>query len=188
MNTTTSTLAAALLKAATFAARKHRDQRRKDADASPYINHPLEVAEVLARIGGVDDTSVLQAALLHDTVEDTKTTPEELELEFGAAVRTLVEEVTDDKRLEKEERKRLQVAHAPHLSPRAKLIKLSDKICNVRDVMYAPPKAWDQSRRVEYLEWAREVVDGCRGTNPALEGHFDTLLGEAEGLRKPIES
>ena len=107
---------------------------------------------------------------------------------FGPAVRALVEEVTDDKSLEKDERKRLQVAHAPRLSPRAKLIKLADKICNVRDVMYAPPKTWDQNRRVEYLKWARQVVDGCRGTNPALEGHFDALLGEAEGLRKSIES
>jgi guanosine-3',5'-bis(diphosphate) 3'-pyrophosphohydrolase len=186
MKPNTSTLAAALLKASTFAARKHRDQRRKDADASPYINHPLEVAEVLARIGGVDDATVLQAALLHDTVEDTETMPEELEREFGAAVRKLVEEVTDDKNLEKDERKRRQVTHASRLSPRAKLIKLADKICNVRDVMYAPPKTWDQIRRVEYLKWARKVVDGCRGTNPALEGQFHALLREAEGMLKPL--
>jgi len=186
MTPNTSTLAAALLKASTFAARKHRNQRRKDADASPYINHPLEVADVLARIGGVDDATVLQAALLHDTVEDTETMPEELEREFGAAVRKLVEEVTDDKNLEKDERKRRQVTHASRLSPRAKLIKLADKICNVRDVMYAPPKTWDQIRRVEYLKWARKVVDGCRGTNPALEGQFHALLREAEGMLKPL--
>ena len=179
-------LATALLTALTFAARKHRDQRRKDAEASPYINHPIEVAELLARIARVDDVTVLQAALLHDTVEDTQTSPDELEREFGSAVRKLVEEVTDDKTLPKLERKRLQIAHAPHLSPRAKLLKLADKICNVRDVMYTPPKTWDQRRRVEYLDWAARVVAGCRGTNRTLERHFDTLLREAQSLMKPV--
>jgi guanosine-3',5'-bis(diphosphate) 3'-pyrophosphohydrolase len=179
MKRNTSTLAAVLLKASTFAARKHRDQRRKDAEASPYINHPIEVAEILARIGGVDDVKVLQAALLHDTVEDTQTSPDELEREFGAAVRKLVEEVTDDKTLPKPERKRLQIEHAPSLSAGAKLIKLADKICNVRDVMYTPPKGWDERRRLEYFDWAARVVAGCRGTNRALERHFDVLLRRA---------
>lgn len=173
---------AMLLAALAFAARKHRDQRRKGAEASPYINHPIEVAEILARIGGVDDVTVLQAALLHDTVEDTQTSPAELEREFGATVRKLVEEVTDDKTLAKQERKRLQIEHAPHLSPRAKLIKLADKICNVRDVTHSPPKDWDERRRVAYLDWASEVVAGCRGTNRALERHFDALLRQAQGL------
>jgi guanosine-3',5'-bis(diphosphate) 3'-pyrophosphohydrolase len=178
----TSGLAAALLAAATFAARKHRDQRRKDAEASPYINHPIEVAEILARIGGVDDVTVLQAALLHDTVEDTQTSPDELEREFGPAVRKLVEEVTDDKTLPKAERKRLQIEHAPHLSPRAKLIKLADKISNVGEVMHTPPKDWGRRQRVDYLNWAAEVVAGCRGTNRALERHFDALVREAQDL------
>ena len=160
MKRSTSKLAAALLKALTFAARKHRDQRRKDAEASPYINHPIEVAEIIARIGGVDDVTVLQAALLHDTVEDTQTSPDELEREFGATVRKLVEEVTDDKSLPKQERKRLQIQHAPHLSPRAKLIKLADKICNVRDVTHSPPKDWDERRRVAYFDWAAKVIAG----------------------------
>jgi len=182
MKRNTSRLAAALLKASTFAARKHRDQRRKDAEASPYINHPIEVAEILARIGGVDDITLLQAALLHDTLEDTETSPQELEREFGPAVRSLVEEVTDDKRLPKETRKRLQIEHAPQLSPRAKLLKLADKTCNVRDVTHTPPKDWDARRRAEYLDWAAKVVAGCRGTNRTLEQHFDTLLHEAQGL------
>ncbi|MBP1685043.1 MAG: rsh 1 [Deltaproteobacteria bacterium] len=185
MRRDTSSLAAALLTAATFAARKHRDQRRKDAEASPYINHPIEVAEILARIGGVDDVTVLQAALLHDTVEDTQTSPDELEREFGSTVRKLVEEVTDDKTLPKLERKRLQIEHAPHLSPRAKLIKLADKICNVRDVTHSPPKGWDEQRRIEYFDWAAKVVAGCRGTNRALERHFDALLRDADGLMNP---
>jgi guanosine-3',5'-bis(diphosphate) 3'-pyrophosphohydrolase len=188
MKRDTSRLAAALLKASTFAARKHRDQRRKDAEASPYINHPIEVAEILARIGGVDDVTVLQAALLHDTVEDTQTSPDELEREFGSAVRKLVEEVTDDKTLSKLERKRLQIEHAPHLSPRAKLIKLADKICNVRDVAHSPPKDWDDRRRLEYFDWAAKVVAGCRGTNRALERHFDAQLREAQSARRAASS
>ena len=177
-----SRLAVALLTALSFAARKHRDQRRKGVEAPPYINHPIEVADILARIGGVDDVTVLQAALLHDTVEDTQTSPDELDREFGSAVRTLVEEVTDDKTLPKSERKRLQIEHAPHLSPRAKLIKLADKICNVRDVMHTPPKDWDQRRRSDYLDWAERVVDGCRDTNRELERHFDALLREARAV------
>src|ERR1041384_6973072 len=125
---------ALLLKALHFAANKHRDQRRKDIDASPYINHPIEVAETLARVGGVTDLVTLQAAILHDTIEDTTTTPEELEAAFGAEVRRVVEECTDDTKLPKADRKRLQIEHAPHLSHRAKLVKLGDKIANVRSV------------------------------------------------------
>ena len=123
-----------ILAAVHFAADKHRDQRRKDAEASPYINHPIEVAELLERVGGITDIVTLQGALLHDTIEDTNTTPEELEKAFGKEVRSVVEEVTDDKRLPKEDRKRLQIEHAPHVSLRAKQIKLADKIANVRSV------------------------------------------------------
>src|SRR3954464_12991765 len=115
-----------LLAALHFAADKHRDQRRKDAGASPYINHPIEVAELLARVGGVRDLVVLQAAILHDTIEDTQTTPGELEAHFGARVRKVVEEVTDDTTLLKVDRKRLQIEHAPHLSREAQLVKLAD--------------------------------------------------------------
>lgn len=104
---------AAILAALHFAAEKHRDQRRKGQCASPYINHPIEVAELLVRVGQVGDVALLQAALLHDTVEDTQTTFQELEERFGTGVRTLVEEVTDDKSLPKEERKRRQVERAP---------------------------------------------------------------------------
>src|SRR3954465_11479885 len=120
-----------LLAALHFAADKHRDQRRKDAEASPYINHPIEVAELLTRVGGVRDLVALQAAILHDTIEDTHTTPEELEGRFGARGRKVVEEVTDEKTLPKVDRKRLQIEHAPHLSPEARLVKLADKIANV---------------------------------------------------------
>jgi len=164
---------APVLKALAFAAHKHRDQRRKDPQASPYINHPIALANVLRNEGGVADAAVLCAALLHDTIEDTETTPEELEREFGKRIRDIVLEVTDDKRLPKKERKRLQIEHAPHLSRAAKLVKLADKICNLRDVADSPPSGWDLARRQEYFDWAREVVGGLRGVHAALEKAFD---------------
>jgi guanosine-3',5'-bis(diphosphate) 3'-pyrophosphohydrolase len=164
---------ALLLKALAFAAHKHRDQRRKDADASPYINHPIALADVLVNEGGVADVEVICAALLHDTVEDTATTPEELASEFGARIARIVAEVTDDKHLAKAERKRLQIEHAPHLSVEAKLVKLADKICNLRDVAERPPAGWDLQRRRDYFEWAKRVIDGLRGTHPRLEAAFD---------------
>src|SRR5512135_2066956 len=160
---------ALLFKALAFAAHKHRDQRRKDAEASPYINHPIALAEVLAGEGAVADPEVLAAALLHDTIEDTATTAEELRAEFGERIAAMVEEVTDDKALPKAERKRLQIEHAPTLSRGAKLVKLADKICNLRDVADRPPAKWDLQRRQEYFEWAKQVIDGLRGIHPALE-------------------
>jgi len=169
----------AIFAALHFAADKHRDQRRKGECASPYINHPIEVAELLVRVGGVRDGSVLQAAVLHDTLEDTETTAGELSARFGPAVRRLVEEVTDDKSLPKEERKRLQIVHTPTLSAPARLIKLADKICNVRDISNKPPRDWSMERRVEYLAWAERVVAGCRGVNAGLEQKFDEALAES---------
>lgn len=163
-----------VLDAAAFAAEKHRRQRRKDADATPYINHPLALATILAREGGVSDAEVIAAALLHDTMEDTETTPAELEARFGPNVAGMVAEVTDDKSLPKLERKRLQVAHAAHKSLGAKLVKLADKIANLRDIAAYPPTDWDQARKAGYVRWASEVVAGLRGVNPALEAAFDT--------------
>lgn len=165
---------ARLIKAADFAAFKHRGERRKDAEALlPYINHPLALARVLKLEAGVDDVDVLVAAILHDTVEDTETTVEELAREFGPEIAAIVAEVTDDKRLPKPERKRLQVERAPGSTPRAKLVKLADKICNLRDVRDSPPAHWPLERRQAYFEWARTVIDGIRGAHPALEKLFD---------------
>ena len=169
---------ALLLKALAFAAHKHRDQRRKDAEASPYINHPIALADVLVNEGGVADVEVLCAALLHDTVEDTDTTPGELEKVFGARIARIVAEVTDDTRLPKAERKRLQVEHAGALSPEAKLVKLADKICNLRDVLQRRPAHWGLERRREYFEWAKDVVDGLRGAHPRLELVFDKAYSQ----------
>lgn len=166
-----------LIRAATFAAHKHREQRRKDAKASPYINHPLALARVLSVEAGVDDLTTLCAALLHDNIEDTDTTAVEIEAEFGAAVRAVVEEVTDDKALPKAERKRLQVVHAAHISDRAKRVKLADKICNLRDVADSPPPDWPLARRQGYFDWAKAVVDQLRGVDPGLESIFDRAYG-----------
>jgi guanosine-3',5'-bis(diphosphate) 3'-pyrophosphohydrolase len=164
---------AALIGALSFAADKHRNQRRKDEEASPYINHPIALARILAVEGGVDDAVVLCAAVLHDTVEDTQTSYEELVAQFGRDVADVVLEVTDDKALPKAERKRLQVEHAPRLSRAAKLVKLADKIANVRDVADHPPSEWPLERRREYFDWAKRVVDGLRGTHAGLEAAFD---------------
>jgi guanosine-3',5'-bis(diphosphate) 3'-pyrophosphohydrolase len=164
---------ARLIKATDFAARKHRLQKRKDAEASPYINHPLALARVLRLEAGVDDVEVIIAAILHDTVEDTETTLEELEREFGPRIAGIVDEVTDDHSLPKAERKRLQVERAPHASPQAKLVKLADKICNLRDVIDSPPARWSLERRRGYFEWAKAVIDGVRGIHPRLEAIFD---------------
>ncbi|MCP5160834.1 MAG: HD domain-containing protein [Hahellaceae bacterium] len=164
-----------ILKALAFAAHKHRDQRRKDAGASPYINHPIALADVLVNRGKIEDPLVICAALLHDTVEDTETTTDELQHEFGHAIASIVLEVTDDKRLPKAERKRLQIEHAPHMSDAAKLVKLADKICNLADISLTPPKDWDLPRKQAYFDWARQVVDGVRGIHPELEAIFDEI-------------
>ncbi len=168
----------AILKALHFASTKHRDQRRKGVEASPYINHLIEVAELLSRVGGVQDPITLQAAILHDTLEDTKATPEELDEAFGSEVRRVVEEVTDDKRLPRAERKRRQVEHASQLSERAKQIKLADKISNVRSVTQTPPADWPLARQREYLDWTEQVVDGLQGCNTSLENLYRRLLEE----------
>jgi len=169
-----------MLKAFRFAAEKHNDQRRKDTKSSPYINHPIEVAETLWSVGNVRDEELLVAAILHDTIEDTDTTKEEIKTEFGEEVLNLVLEVTDDKSLPKETRKQLQVEHAPHKSDRAKLLKIADKINNIRDIIKSPPEDWSLERRQEYLLWSEKVVAGLRGGSPELENQYDALLTEGK--------
>src|SRR5258708_7405506 len=165
-----------LIKALRFSAERHRTQRRKDLAKSPYINHPIEVTQLLWEVGGVRETDVLIAALLHDTIEDTQTRPEEIREQFGEEVLSLVLELTDDKNLPKAERKRQQVQNAAHKSMGAKLIKLADKSCNVRDLTLSPPEGWSPERRRDYLRWTEQVVAGLRGTNPALAAYYDREL------------
>jgi guanosine-3',5'-bis(diphosphate) 3'-pyrophosphohydrolase len=164
-----------VLRAAQFAAHKHRDQRREDAAATPYINHPLELANVLVSEGGVTDPVVLAAALVHDTIEDTQTSYEELRSAFGTRVADIVIELTDTKFLSKKARKRLQVARAGHATTDAGQVKIADKLCNLRDVLAGPPKNWSLKRKREYFEWAKEVVDQVREDNPRLARKFDAL-------------
>ena len=172
-----------ILEAAHFAAQRHKTQLRKGVAGYPYVNHVIAVADLLARTG-VDDLVTLQAALLHDTIEDTDTTPEELATRFGVEVRDVVLEVTDDKALAKEERKRLQIAHAPTLSERAKRIKIADKTCNITDIAHDPPPDWSLTRRLDYLAWAEAVVHHCLGVGPApLEQAWrDALAGARDSL------
>jgi GTP diphosphokinase / guanosine-3',5'-bis(diphosphate) 3'-diphosphatase len=165
-----------VLEAACFAADRHRDQRRKGADAAPYVNHVLGVARLVAGEAGVANPEVVAAALLHDTVEDTGTTPAELDRRFGPRVAALVMELTDDKALPKDARKRLQIEHAPAKSQAAKVIGLADKLCNLRDLTATAPAGWPASRRQAYFDWAEAVVAGLRGASPALEALVDAEL------------
>ncbi|XP_034945193.1 guanosine-3',5'-bis(diphosphate) 3'-pyrophosphohydrolase MESH1 isoform X2 [Chelonus insularis] len=158
-------LLSVIIKSINFAALKHKDQRRHDLEATPYINHPIVV---------------IVAAILHDTVEDTETTIEEIENEFGSEVKQVVLEVTDDKSLPKQERKRLQIEHTPHITYEAKLVKLADKIYNLRDLLRQTPIGWTPQRVDQYFLWAKAVIDGCRGTNEKLEKAFDVIITEKE--------
>lgn len=163
-----------------FAAKKHIKQKRKGNDAAPYINHPVEVVNLLTNIGKIEDFDILIAAVLHDTVEDTDTTIEDISDKYGANVALMVSELTDDKTLSKKERKEKQVEHAPHISEGAKQVKLCDKISNIRDVLENPPDGWSDERRLEYIGWGERVVAGLRGVNPNLEKHFDELMKKSK--------
>ena len=166
-----------VFEALAFAAHKHRDQRRKDEGASPYINHPIALANILVNEGGVTDHVVLCAAILHDTIEDTETTYDELLATFGREIADVVAEVTDDTTLLREERKRRQVTSAPTKSYEAKLCKLADKICNLRDLRDCPPD-WSAERIDNYHRFARDVYRGLKGAHAALDNQMDQLLAQ----------
>ena len=144
-----------ILKALEFSARKHKNQRRKDVQASPYINHPISLANILCNKAHFTDVNVICGALLHDTIEDTETEAEELEDEFGVEIKDIVMDVSDDTSLHRHERKQAQIDYAPHISREAKLVKLADKISNLRDVSSNPPPSWSLDRRQKYFEWAK---------------------------------
>jgi (p)ppGpp synthase/HD superfamily hydrolase len=156
-----------------FAARKHVHQRRKGESAEPYINHLAEVARLLAAAPENNNAAVTVAGLLHDTLEDTDTSYAELAAEFGAEIASLVREVTDNKALPKEARKKHQEDHARHASDGAKMIKIADKTSNLHSIVNSPPRGWDLARKKEYFDWAKRVVEGCRGVSDYLEDEFD---------------
>jgi (p)ppGpp synthase/HD superfamily hydrolase len=170
-----------LTRAFDFAARRHAGQRRKGSSSEPYVNHVAEVALLLAAATAGEDPALVIAGLLHDTVEDTGTTAEELAREFGEEVASLVLEVTDDKSLPQKERKLRQIATAAGKSAGARRIKIADKTSNIRAVVASPPVGWSAARRREYVAWAREVVERCRGVSPELERLFDEALSRAAG-------
>ena len=155
-----------------FAADKHRNQRRKDVEATPYINHPIGLANLLANEAGVTDVSTLCAAILHDTIEDTETTEAELQAVFGEEIARLVVEVTDDKNLPKKERKRMQIENGSSRSEKAKRIKVADKICNLRDLANNPPHGWEIALKQGYIDWAKAVIDRQHGGHAKLESLF----------------
>ena len=170
------------LKAIYFSADKHRNQRRKDNLHSPYINHPIDVTRRLWEVGKVRDPATLISAILHDTLEDTATSPEEISTLFGDEVLSIVQEVTDDKSLPKQVRKRLQIEHAFTISKKAKLIKLADKSSNLYDLIFSPPKSWSFERKQRYILWTEKVVEGLRGTNLSLEQTYDEILRDGKQL------
>jgi len=163
-----------------FSADRHAKQKRKGDAQEPYVNHLAEVAELVATATEGRDANLVTAAVLHDTVEDTATLPGELASIFNADVAGLVSEVTDDKRLDKAERKRLQVEHAAVKTTRAKILKLADKTSNLRSLVKSPPSDWSLERKREYLAWAKEVVKGLRGANTWLEARFDEAAEQLE--------
>ena len=176
MSETASVTVGTFARAVAFATEAHRGQVRKGADADPYISHPLAVVSILADEAQITDWVTLCAAVLHDTIEDTGTSHDDLETAFGTEVADLVAEVSDDKRLPKHERKEKQIAQAAHASSRAKLVKLADKIANLRDIADRPPASWSLTRKQQYFDWSKAVVDAIRGTNPVLEGAFDATF------------
>ncbi len=178
-----------LIAALHYAAHQHRDQRRKDEDETPYINHPIALLHILNVEAGVTDADVLIGAILHDVLEDCSG-PHQMYIEerraeirdrFGEPVLVLVEAVTDDKSLARDERKQRQIEHAAHIPLGAKLIKLADKTANLRDIVAAPPASWSPEKVEAYADWAARVVDGLRGSHAALEELFD----EAWAARGP---
>ena len=169
-----------LTRAADYAARQHIAQRRKGERAEPYINHLTEVAALLAEATGGTDATLLAGGLLHDTLEDTDSTYEDLAERFGPEVAALVAEVTDDKSLPKDERKRLQIEKTAGKSRRAKLLKIADKTSNLRSMVNSPPAGWTEARLRDYVVWAEQVVRSCRGLNAALESAFDAAYADAK--------
>ena len=156
-----------------YSTQAHADQRRKGERAEPYVNHVAEVADLLARATDGADVNLVIAGLLHDVVEDTPATLDDLEREFGKDVAGLVGEVTDDKRLPRKERKRVQIETAAGKSDRARMLKIADKTSNLRAIAASPPKDWSLERQIAYFDWAKAVVDNCRHVNRFLDAEFD---------------
>jgi guanosine-3',5'-bis(diphosphate) 3'-pyrophosphohydrolase len=160
-----------------FASEKHIYQHKKGCETLPYINHPVYVAHLLIHAGETDE-ELLAAALLHDVLEDTDASVQELQSLFGLRVTNLVIELTDDNSITYDDRKRLQIQKAPKLSADARKIKIADKIANIQDLLRYD-FTWSKRRKKQYLDWSRKVVGACRGISPQLEQQFDGILIKA---------
>lgn len=163
------------VRACYYAAVKHANQRRKDKEQTPYINHPLHAAHIL-HLAGVTDEEVLVAAVCHDLVEDCSVTYDDLEREFSSRVSEMVRECSDDKSLDKVERKKLQIEHAKKISHGAKLIKLADKLSNISDLDSNPPPAWSKAEIKGYILWAHTVCEQMKGTNDIVETQLNVIF------------
>ncbi len=177
-----------IIEAIAFASERHKGQTRKGTGKVPYINHPVKVAQLLSQFGE-DDPNLIIAAFLHDVIEDTTENEKEIKeisglilQKFGETVLLTVLEVSDNKSLPVEERKRLQVAHTPKLSERAKKLKIADKICNILDIKNDPPENWPVKRKLAYLDWSKQVVNGAKGLNKKLDKYFDQVYNEVYSL------
>ena len=178
-----------LTQALAFAAEAHANQRRKGAAQEPYLNHLVEVLDLVTQATGGDDVDLLIASLLHDVVEDTNVTEEELTESFGTRVAEIVQANSDDMSLPKDERRRKRIADMPRKAPDARIVKTADVISNIRAIVTSPPAGWTADRKLGYLDGCRQLIDAGRGANAALEKVFDqtvadaerTIRGEAEG-------
>src|SRR6476646_10349067 len=168
-----------LTTALAFAAEAHRNQRRKGATQEPYINHLIEVVDLVASVEG-GDMDVLIAALLHDVLEDTRTGYDDLAAAFGERVARIVQENSDDMTLPKPERRRLRLAGISKKSREARLVKFADIISNLRAIAVSPPAGWSNGRRLGYLNSCRNLVDAGRGSNAEVERIFDDAARAAE--------
>ncbi|MFC0220732.1 HD domain-containing protein [Pseudochelatococcus lubricantis] len=175
-----STNVLGLTRALVYAAEAHANQRRKGAAQEPYINHLIEVLDLVARATGGEDGELLIAALLHDVVEDTPISAEELAAAFGARVARIVIENSDDMTLPKDERRRQRIAAMAHKSPEARIVKTADVISNLRAIAVSPPAGWAMDRRLGYLEGCRQLIDAGRGANAVIETLFDQTAADAE--------
>ena len=176
-------------RAAYFAAQRHVGQRRKGAAREPYVNHLAEVALLLAETAHEPDAYLVTAGWLHDTLEDTSTTRDELDHLFGRLVTEAVVEVTDDKALPKEARKHVQVQRTAGKSERARLINIADKTSNLRSLAASPPADWGYERISDYVVWSEQVVASCRGLNAELEKAFDLAVADARAaIRLPVRT
>ncbi|NOQ24273.1 MAG: HD domain-containing protein [Bacteroidales bacterium] len=189
-----STSKQVIIDAVSFAAERHKNQARKGLGKIPYINHPIQVAKLLSDFGEENDELII-SALLHDVIEDT--TKDEKEIKelsniilnkFGEIVLLIVLEVSDNKSLPVEERKRLQIVHTPTLSDSAKKLKIADKICNILDIKNDPPVNWTVERKLKYLDWSKQVVSGAKGLNEKLDQHFDQVYNEVYSALKEINN